>query len=519
MFYFVPAWYNQWRPWYDPTVPFYSRSPFPQFDDTINQLRMFEYAGHDNQLLVLNYIPSLRYFVHRYDLLEVPVWSLFDDIQGLKNPPQRQLDFKALNWPRGAEFIHTPFAVIVHCKGQRFATIEFGEDGQLIWINYFQDDHIEKRYIFDDRGFVSSVLYFEDGQEHHQDYLNPAGLWQIREFLMPNDRHVEVSPEAKLRFKQEHYDSIEELVHERLGLFLKQHAERETQDCLIVASHACHNDLLLALKGDRQLILSYYQQRYDLSRQDEVLAHAQKANLVIADTIPGTNTLAEYGLHHLEHLSPFDTRLTLGKSQRLKEQIIYFLVDDLHDDVLIDYLSDVFVFMEQREDIVLSLVSYDETERREQRRSFLEQLLAEQDKPYLFFEDEEETPVMFEILEETGPVSRVTFDYLNTEAAIHKHLEQVRLIVDLRDHPDLYTQIAGISTGIPQVNKEASEFVEHLKNGYIATEPADLFIAMDYYLTSLAHWNTSLVYAVQKINDYTSGRLVKRLLTSMENYG
>lgn len=521
MFYFVPAWYSDWRPWYDTTVPFYERSPFAHFDDTINQLRMFEYAGQDNKLLVLNYMPNLRYFVHKYDLLEVPVWSLFDEIQGLNVSRQRQLDFKALNWPRGAEFIHTPFAAIVHWKGQRYATIDFGEDGQMIWVTYFEDGQVSRRYIFDDRGFTSSILYFENGIQHHQDYLDTAGVWQIREYLLPEDRHVEVSEVAHHRFTKERYDNIEELVAERVTAYLAEREATAKDDCLIVASHPCHNDLLLSLKGQRRLILSYYQQRYPLDRQQEILVHAAASDLMVVDTLAGTAQLAGYGLTALEHLSPFDTRLTLGKSQRLKEQIICLLIDGLDDEILSEYLADIFVFMEMRDDVNISLVSYENSSRRE----FLEELIAEQDKPYLYFETEEERKKrkqqqqQLDPLEEPKVEPRSSFDYLGTESAIQQHLENVRMIVDLREYPDLYTQIAGISAGIPQVNSKESEFVEHLKNGYIATEPADLFIAMDHYLGTLSNWNKSLVYAVQKIDDYTSGRLVNRLLTSMEKHG
>lgn len=126
---------------------------------------------------------------------------------------------------------------------------------------------------------------------------------------------------------------------------------------------------------------------------------------------------------------------------------------------------------------------------------------------------------MFEVVgEEEEVASRVSYAFHDSELAIQKALEFTRLIVDLSEYPDLYTQIAGISAGIPQVNKKQSEFVEHLKNGYLMTEEDNLFFALDYYLTGLANWNKSLVYAVQKIEDYTSGRLVSRLLDKMRRY-
>lgn len=52
---------------------------------------------------------------------------------------------------------------------------------------------------------------------------------------------------------------------------------------------------------------------------------------------------------------------------------------------------------------------------------------------------------------------------MNDELDLIKTLEFVRLIVDLNRHPHLYTQIAGISAGIPQINLVETVYVEHLK--------------------------------------------------------
>lgn len=515
MFYFIPAWYNPWRSWYDTTEPWYRGGGYQGFDDTINQLRMFEYAGHDNQLTVLNYMPQLRYLTHQYDLFEVATWSLFDDIQNIKSPRQHRIDFKQLDWPQGSEFIYTPFLVLVRHQKKRLATVDFGNDGQLIWINYYQSDEVlSHRYLFDDRGFVSSIIYFQNGQEHHQDYLNPAGQWQVREYLLPEDKHVEVSAAAANRFNQSRYDSMADLVKEKVTAYFADKDQKE--DCLIVASHHLHNDLLLGVKGQKKLILSYYQNRFDLSQKDQVRQHLLASDLVVADNLGLTEELQSFDLATIEHLSPFDTRLSLGKSQRLKELEVYFLMDGLEESQLKEYLSDIFVAMDQNDHINLVLVTADHNGgAREAKEKFIEDLLAQEEKDYLYLEKEEKT-TMFEIVdeEELAP-TRVSFNYLGNELAVQKALEFARLIVDLREQPDLYTQIAGISAGIPQVNKKESEFVEHLKNGYIVKDDADLFIALDYYLTGLSNWNRSLVYAVQKIEDYTSGRLVRRLLEKL----
>ena len=70
-------------------------------------------------------------------------------------------------------------------------------------------------------------------------------------------------------------------------------------------------------------------------------------------------------------------------------------------------------------------------------------------------------------------VSRFSFQDLRDETALIKSLQFTRLIVDLSKEPNRYTQIAGISAGIPQINRVASEYVTHQENGYILKHLSD----------------------------------------------
>ncbi|MFS5393234.1 accessory Sec system protein Asp1 [Streptococcus agalactiae] len=94
------------------------------------------------------------------------------------------------------------------------------------------------------------------------------------------------------------------------------------------------------------------------------------------------------------------------------------------------------------------------------------------------------------------------------------HILFRRKSIDISKIPDLYTQIAGISSGIPQINTILTEFVEHRKNGYIIEEIQELEKAIPYYCEQLTNWNRSLIYSIDKINDYTGGQLVERIINS-----
>ncbi|WP_414080299.1 accessory Sec system glycosyltransferase Asp1, partial [Streptococcus suis] len=89
----------------------------------------------------------------------------------------------------------------------------------------------------------------------------------------------------------------------------------------------------------------------------------------------------------------------------------------------------------------------------------LEEFLETRSEPYLFFEKEEGQ--MFEFGDSESQESRIKLSFLHSENEIIQAFQYVRLIIDLAEEPDLYTQIAGISSGIPQINRVETEFVEH----------------------------------------------------------
>jgi accessory secretory protein Asp1 len=98
----------------------------------------------------------------------------------------------------------------------------------------------------------------------------------------------------------------------------------------------------------------------------------------------------------------------------------------------------------------------------------------------------------------------------NSEDNIVQTLKSIRLIIDLSEIPDLFTQISGISSGIPQINMRNSSYIENKKNGIIISKIADLKPALDHYLIGLKNWNQSLVYSVQQIEKYSDWRLIEK---------
>lgn len=516
MFYFIPAWYHHERTWSDNSYVWYRKPGYLSFDDTQYHSKMFHSAGEESQLLILNYAPALRSILHRDGLLESKRWVLFDQIQNIPSELLRpQVNYQSLDWPEGIAFIYTPFLIMANNGSERFANIEFGESGQLLLIDYINDGALSHKLVFDDRGFVSSIIYFKDGQLDYQDYLDPYGVWQVREYIRKPEKGVLINPEAQNRFAKPFYNSMEEIVQEFLKRFMAMQKEQGT---IILASDHRHNQLVLGAKGANKLVLSFYENRYDFS-QESLLKDADSANLIIVNRKSMYDDLKDRVQVPIQHISPFDTRLKLGKSQRIKELIIYFLIDELCQEIMDKALKTIFDYMAENSQVLLTLVSYEkDIQKQEQITKELKDRLTKEESPYLYLKDDMPREMFGPDGEENEVIeSRVTLEFLFSDLDIMKTLEYVRLILDLSDEPDLYTQIAGISSGIPQVNIKETEFVDHMKNGHLLNHLEELEEVLHYYLDGLFNWNRSLVYTVEKIAEHTSGQVVQKIKNSLES--
>ncbi|MTB57708.1 accessory Sec system protein Asp1 [Streptococcus uberis] len=516
MFYFVPAWYNSHRPWSYETPLWFRVYERMVFDDTINQYRMFENAGEEGRLLILNYHPQLRYFLHKQSLAGTSYWSFFDDVQNIQQHETKAIDFKVLNWPEDISFFHSPFAVIAKSQGRVYAHIQFAENGNLLQIEILGDGYTERIYYFDDRGFLSSLLFLdESGQKVRQDYLNTNGVWQIREYFDGEEVVIEVNPQSDTHFQKNTYTSWESLIAERLSTYRKRLMSEE--DHVIIAADEQHNQLLLGAFPEQGKIFSFFGSRYDYKNQNDLDKLIQNAKLIVLDTEKqehqfwATASLCSLPLTQIKSLrvSTFDTRLRLGHSQMVKELNIHFFIDTISDQEIAQLLPPLLDQLSQNPLFHLDFVSFDSSRDLTGLQDRVEEHISkhyQREDFYMTTEDSGEN----QLEEGEMELKNISFSHLTNEIQLIQKLDTARLVIDLGQVPDLYTQIASISAGVPQINVVESEYVEHQKNGWILRDTQELSLAMSYYFDGLANWNASLVYAVEKMSEYTSGRLLER---------
>ena len=211
------------------------------------------------------------------------------------------------------------------------------------------------------------------------------------------------------------------------------------------------------------------------------------------------------------HLSPFDTRLRLGRSQTRKESIIYYQLDfseGIDRQALFQVLS--FIAETKNTEVIFGAFSASQ-QQMEEVESLVNEIIQEQIHTDSLKKGIDYGEAENPLEENQEQELRFQFVNMNDELDLIKTLEFVRLIVDLNKQPHLYTQIAGISAGIPQINQVETVYVEHLKNGYLISDVTEFSKAAHYYTDKLKEWNQALVYSIDKIKEHTGQRFLDKL--------
>ncbi len=516
MFYFVSSWYSKSEKWNAEDSPWYRGGSPYAFDDTINQIRMFHAAGEQLELMILSYAPGVRLFLHRQNLYPIPFWSAFDAIQGIHKKELGMLSYLELPWPRNIVWRNTPFAVVGFLNEKRYVQVEFGEEGRLLRLDYYDaEERLHRRDSIDDRGFCSSSLFYENGKPCKREYYDADGVLQFTENVIAGD--IVIAPKADTRFFHHTYSSLAALVEEVVRCRFSQMNPDAT---VVVAANQLHNQMVLHARKGQTIGLSYFEERYDLEKREDLRHDLSDASFAVTDTEHAAKKIREQATEqfYVRDISPFDTRLSLGRSQRIRELKIYMPVTDLEEEYLLEALKQVVSYMKGNPAVFLYLAARDEREYQWLTDAVKRTLMLCAIDNFGFCQEgcsvvcvntkQGNIEAELQGTEEKAIAARVILITVRTEQDVIRRLDDVRLILDVRDQPDLYLQIAGISAGIPQVNYRFTRYVQHKKNGYIIQNIHYVTGALEYYLSELVHWNEALVYCVKEIEKYTSGSLV-----------
>ncbi|MCR5733539.1 MAG: accessory Sec system protein Asp1 [Lachnospiraceae bacterium] len=534
MIYFIPAWYKA-DTYHENEQKWYARRLRTEFDDTVKQIQLFNRkAAYPYSILLPGYAPNFRHFLHRQGVYHAPYISIFDSIQHVRTKQMYVLSFHDLNWPENIEFVYTNFVIMGYVNKKKYAQIEFGEDGNPIQVDIFVDEKLRRSNFYDDRGFLSSTMLFENGKPVTLDYLTPDGVWKLRMFY--SDSHVEVNPEAATyiipfegeetehEFKEQSYENIQSVIEEVLKAYVKM---TDYEDIFCIAMHEQNMEFLKNIFRRKKTVLSFFEDRININDTIKLAPIVDRAGFVIADSKTSTarlRVLYKSIRNRITDITPYDSRVDFGISAQLNVQKILFPIDGLEDRVFDDAVRYLAEYMEKNVSaqvhILTRLSDYDLEDKVMKK---VKTILNRDDDEELFFQEEETgTEAENEIIDEDEEASeknvRFFFEQCVDELSVSRCMRTQRVMVDLRKIPDLYLQISCISMGIPQIVRSQTEYVEHMKNGQVINHTSDLSKALDHYLDGLSNWNEALIHSYEIGKQYTTEIILERWRKVIETF-
>ena len=124
-----------------------------------------------------------------------------------------------------------------------------------------------------------------------------------------------------------------------------------------------------------------------------------------------------------------------------------------------------------------------------------------------------------EVDREDCSAARFVVEQCVDELSVSRCMREQRVLVELREQPELYLQIMGLSVGIPQIVRTGTQFVRHGKNGVILKEMDRLPETLAYYLESLKNWNDAMVASYRIGKRYTTDVLLKQWGEVIDSFG
>lgn len=519
MLYFIPAWYKQ-NTWSEKEQSWYERRTKSEFDETIKQITLFHRnMDVEYRILLLGFSPNFRHFLHRQGMYRAPYWSCFDAVCQIRQTKTAVLSYLDIKWPEGVAFVYSPFAVIAYMQGEKYAQVEFGEDGNPIAIAMYRNEQVIRKNYYDDRGFVSGSVVYENGIPQYQDYLTVQGIWKMRQFM--EDGHVEINSSfpcydirengqiQEVPFQKNWYASIEEVIEEVFAVYL-QHTQAD--DKFFVAAHPLHIGVLERCLAHRSVVTTFFENRYDYAQIGKIQDFLEASDYLITDSRQTTATIENYlgdAVLHITDISPYDTRMDFGISSQLKVQNILLPVDGIRQEEYHQIILQIAHYLETNElarvHIFTREASWGYEERlKKELADFLETSGYDrhwvlQEEPHLVAENE---------IDGKEVTQRFFVDVCVDERTISKCINEQRVILDLRKTVDVYVDITAISKGVPRISMHTDQFFEHKKNGYLIHAYSQIEESLHYYLDSFENWNAALVQCYEIGRCYTTDILL-----------
>ena len=508
MRYFIPSWYVSEDFWKNGGVPFHHTSNQTDFDDMISLMSMHMKNNEDFQMIILNYSPQLRLFLHRYNLFESEYFSLFDYLQNANHQLPKAINFLDLDWPKHTEFVYSPFMVEAIIDKDTYSLISFNQEGYILYIDEFQYGEKIQRMFFDDRGFISSILKYRSNSPYKQFYLTTSGDVVLVENLITGK--VNVTEKLNRKLQRFNYPSMKDVINELICNF--NHSHITENDDILVAADERHNQIIINNFLKNQVCFSIFSQRNN-HISHKLIDTLLSAKSCIVDTLKLESKINELISKRdkkvkIKRITPFDAEKISNNSFQLNETYIGFWTSGLSEEEIELTIDYIYEYIKSKENFKLIILTKNILSNTPQW------LLNKVKKKNISYNEENNSmsTEMTDILnEEINFTELIKIEPIISEIDLLKIVSKMRAIIDLSDEPDLYLQISCISSGVPQINKVPTDYVIPNINGIIINDFNKILSSLDFFIDSLKHWNYSYAYSIKLIDLYSSSEIIKQL--------
>lgn len=524
MLYFIPAWYdeNQWREreevWYRPKTSM-------EADDTAKEIQLFYRRNLcPLKIILLSSAPNFRHFLHRLGLIHVEYWSIFDAMQCIRGKQLNSFSYYDLAWPEGTEFHLTPFAAIASLHGERIALIQFGEGGNLIRIERYEEGKEVSEISYDDRGFISSIRTLDQGKVIREDFLDNMG--KVRFSLLSGGR-VEINSDLPFyeletgsrriqkSYQKLQYASLEDVIGEVFSSYLEQ---LDAESIFCIANHDRHAALLQKALKKRKTIVTVYEARKKvcnsqvamdfLAGADQIITDSEENEKIVRQTLIRKGIPEDFFGHRIKRISPFSVRHETSLCQTLPVKNLLLPVDLLSESDFQEAILQLAFFLKTHPSVRVHLFTRSAEYWAEERiLNRVEEILSKASFPPEWSIQEDSSAE--NRTEEGGSSQKFFADVCRDSMSIHRCMLLQRVLVDLSKRPDQFLQVSAVSLGIPQICKGKTVFLEDGQNGILLKKMEDLPSALSYYLDQLSHWNDARVLAYRLGERYSSEDIEK----------
>ncbi|QEA59839.1 accessory Sec system protein Asp1 [Leuconostoc koreense] len=435
----------------------------PQFNDSIHQAQLFLEQGQKVTFILCNYLPKLRGILSNKNIDKVSVWSAFDVLQHIDLSAPRPVALNDFTWPDYAQFMTLADRILVNVSGRHYATI-WRNQLSFDHIDLFTNDMMTQQLIIDDRGFVSKVIVFDEGNKIRTDYLTPSG-----DIALQEDELTGLVTTQQLWTEQTQFSNMTVLIRKLVSDYLDKIPDDEN---IIISPSPTTDELFENIIVRQPIIVSVQNQHVELGKK-------------------------------LEKISDF----IVTDNERHRQQVIAFDGEKKEVAIVPPYATDMMANEQPHSPLISLFISAHNLSVAQQTIviAALINIINAYDTTTVIFETSDKTSAMQKQIHEAslkaknehGLIdqdsqmafkSRFHFLEPQNEEQLVRYMKNTRILIDLDNEPNQFLQTLAINFAIPQINNTETVYLKHDKNGKVLADFVELDQAISFFLDNKKHF-------------------------------